>query len=158
MKMKNLQLIVVASLVFISISCGNEVKEEETEKKETVVTTEKPETHEDIEDKLHLHGDSKWEVSEHMVAHIASVDSMVNNYNPNSETSPNELAQAVDEKLKMLTESCDMTGEAHAQLHLWLLPFWNLVDQLLISSDPVKQSELIKEMTTSLETYHSFFE
>ncbi len=159
--MKNINYIICLVLVAFTVSCSESKKEEEqtNEKNETVsneVTTE--EAHEDIQEELHLHGENKWEVSEHMVAHIKSVDSLVNNYVVTSDKTPNELALEIDEQLKLVTQTCDMQGEAHAQLHLWLLPFWNFVDQLKESSDPENQVLILTEMKKSLEVYHTFFE
>jgi len=148
----------IASLLF-TVSCTEEVKTEETTKEtKTETVVEEKVTHEDIQDKLHLHGESKWKVSEHMVAHIAAVDSLVNNYLLTAEKTPNELAVEVDEQLKLVTQTCDMKGEAHTQLHLWLLPFWNIVDQLKDSTDPENQVALLDEMKISLEEYHTYFE
>jgi hypothetical protein len=83
---------------------------------------------------------------------------LVNNYVTTSTKTPNTLAIEVDEQLKMVTQTCDMKGEAHAQLHLWLLPFWNLVDQLKVSTDPENQVKILNEMEESLEVYHAYFE
>lgn len=159
--MKNFNTLMCLLAMFLTVSCAESKKEDEqsNDKVEPVASEEvKVDTHEEIQDELHLHGENKWKVSEHMVEHIKSVDSLVNNYNVTSEKTPKALAIEVDEQLKMVTQTCDMTGEAHAQLHLWLLPFWNLVDQMKESTDPEKQMVILGEMKESIKLYHTYFE
>jgi hypothetical protein len=157
--MRILPTLSVLSIAIFIIACDESKESTEPSVNHEHVVSENVEVnaHDEIADELHLHGTEKWKVSEHMMAHIQKVDSLILNYS-DAEMNGVTLATQIDEQLVMVTQTCDMKGESHAQLHLWLLPFWNLVDQLKESSSAEQEEQLLSDMTKSMLEYHTYFE
>ena len=79
----------------------------------------------DVND-IQLNNGKKWTVAPDMMAHI---ESMQNSMRVSNEIGLDSLAKQLKSDLELLTSNCTMTGQAHDELHKWLLPFIELVDR-----------------------------
>jgi ElaB/YqjD/DUF883 family membrane-anchored ribosome-binding protein len=105
------------------ITCKNEkLKSDNPIKK-----NEKQNKHEDSkhseEIKIVLKNGEKWVVDKPMMRLIQNIRTDVMNFNGDSIDKYKTLASKINDNLKILTSSCTMTGQAHDELHKWLVPF-----------------------------------
>lgn len=148
----------IFSSVIFTFSCTQNSENDASNVQKEIIVEENKLDSDSNSEELHLNGDQKWNVSPHMIAHLDSIENLIlSNENLDNMTGQS-LANAIDSQLKLVTQSCDMQGEAHEQLHLWLLPFWDLVDQLATSEGQENQVKLVNELITSMNSYHTYFE
>ena len=67
----------------------------------------------------------------------------------------NALSESLMEDINQLTANCTMTGQAHDELHKWLLPYIDLVDELEKTKDKESQHDRI---VSSFKTFNEYFE
>jgi hypothetical protein len=113
-------------ILFISIfiiTCKNEkLKSDNPIKKNG--KQNKHENHKYFEEiKIVLKNGEKWEVDKPMMHLIQNIRTDVMNFNGDSIDEYKTLASKINDNLKILTSSCTMTGQAHDELHKWLVPF-----------------------------------
>ena len=108
--------ILIATLLISFISCKNEKKEMVL--KDTVFANVK----------INILNDKKWDVDKPMMAHIQHIKNDVIQFNGNSLDDHKNLSAKIDENLGLLTSNCTMKGQAHDELHKWLLPFLEITE------------------------------
>ncbi len=74
-----------------------------------------------------------------------------------SGTVDRELVTGLQEEFKMIFKNCTMTGEAHEQLHNYLLPMKELFDGLKSEEEGVKKRSL-EELEQHLGAYSNYFQ
>lgn len=99
---------------------------------------------------------TKWIVVEDMMAHIRNMESEIINF-PDTNSHAN-LGKNLDYHLDLLTSNCTMTGQAHDELHKWLLPFIDLVENLNEAKTKEQQEIAFDELKQSFEVFNQFFE
>ena len=104
-------------------------------------------------DKIQLNGGEKWVVAPEMMAHIQS---MQNGVQLSTEIGLDSLAIQLNHDLDLLTSNCTMTGQAHDELHKWLLPFIQLVDRFDVGKGVDKENSY-EELVVSFEEFNQFF-
>jgi hypothetical protein len=106
---------------------------------------------------LVLNNGQKWKVDANMMVHIQQIFTDVES------TSAEETKdyKALDEKLianiNLLTGDCTMKGQAHDELHKWLLPFIALANDLENRSGTEAQEDWFREVQASMTTFNSYF-
>ena len=65
-----------------------------------------------------------------------------------------KLRQELDKEFNVILQKCTMTGEAHNQLHNYLLPLKEQYEQL----DENSGSESVQKIKDYLHIYSSYFE
>lgn len=109
-------------------------------------------SHEDVNN-IQLNDGKKWIVAPDMMAHI---ESMQNGMQVSDEIGLDSLAKQLKSDLGLLTSNCTMTGQAHDELHKWLLPFIELVDQF-DANEGVNKKNSYEELEVSFEKFDEFF-
>ena len=98
---------------------------------------------------IQLNDGQKWKVDPPMLQHITAMETAIDNFGPGEEIST--LKSTLTDNLKGLTSKCTMQGQAHDELHKWLVPLMETVDTM----DSNKSIERLKH---DFEIFHTFFE
>lgn len=143
--MKNYKyIIIIFGVLFMTYSCSETQKEQ----------APKEHAHDNNED-IALNNGEKWVVDTEMMQHIEKIVNDVQGFNiENSDYA--ELANKIDKNLGLLTSNCTMKGQAHDELHKWLLPFIQLSKDFKNANsndEAQKEYEKIKESFTTFNTY-----
>jgi hypothetical protein len=144
--MKNTFLAAVF-LCATTLSCSTQNEDKSTPEQ---VNTEAVKT----EDVLQLNNGEKWTVNPEMLVHISKMDSTISSFSESENGDIENLGVSLQENVDNLINSCTMEGDAHNELHKWLMPHIGLLKELKKSQD----SELVSELNTSMEEFNTFFE
>lgn len=146
--MNKLKITTFALSVFFLFSCNDKAK---TEINEPIAAEEHQHSeHEAIE----LNDGKKWKVDENMMIHIRKMENEVPSFDKEKPENNQKLANDLKKNLDLLTANCTMKGQAHDELHKWLLPFIALADDF--SKD--KSAEQFAEIQNSFITFNTYFE
>lgn len=146
--MNKLKITTIVLSVFILFSCNNKPK---TETNKQVSTKE----HQHSDDEaIQLNEGKKWKVDENMMLHIREMEKTVGSFDKNKPEKYPVLADNLKKNLDLLTSNCTMKGQAHDELHKWLLPFIDLANAF--SKD--KSAEQFAEIQNSFITFNTYFE
>lgn len=150
--MKRIFLIPAVAFVLLSVGCAGNSTQNETTIAETEATVDDEHHHGEVAE-VQLDNGEKWqanfETSEGIGKMLLAVDSVSKNEAPNYLA----LKENLDKEFMVVLEKCTMTGEAHDQLHNYLLSLKAKFDKLGTSS--TKQD--IEGLTHYLTTYKEFF-
>ncbi len=97
----------------------------------------------------------KWKVVPDMMQHIKSMNDSVLGFDSENYDA---LGLSLKEDLDLLTSNCTMTGAAHDELHKWLLPYIELVDELNEAEADKLKKESFNKIEASFKTFNTFFE
>jgi hypothetical protein len=150
MKTTSQLLILAVSLYFSLASCSsNEISQP---------TGEIAHSHPDDE-ALQLNAGKKWKVDDHMMDELRELESIVNHANRKENTmSLDAIADSLIVHLDLLTSNCTMQGQAHDELHKWLVPFIELVNEYAnYEKESVARQQLIEMKSRFLE-FNTYFE
>ena len=141
--MNKLKISVLALSVFFLFSCNDKTKTELTEGAET-------HQHSNYDD-LQLNDGKKWKVDDNMMLLISKMEKEVaSTPNENYQLLIDNLAHNID----LLTSNCTMEGQAHDELHKWLLPF--IEDVKAFSNE--KSTANFAKIQKSFITFNQYFE
>ena len=148
-------LIWSALIVLFSSACNNTSINQQTEK-----TTTKEASHEEHHSSspLKLNNGTKWQANAETTAGISNMKKLVSELPANpAQKDYVTLQENLVTELNMIFQKCTMTGEAHEQLHYFLIPIKDLLNQL--SQDtPAKSGEVTEQIRTHLDEYNQYFE
>ena len=156
---KSIFKIVVLAIVLIMYSCGNQSKET----KKTSNTPETPkveavENHEGTGMGLSLDEGKLWTANVETTVGVQNMIDLMKNFKEiDNVASYGKLTESLKQEFAMIFEKCTMKGEAHNQLHNFLIPIKDLFKGL--SSDDINTcKESFNKLNTHLVVYKSFFE
>lgn len=153
MKLTIISTALVASMLLFS--CNNATKEN-TKKTET--TTQEEHHHDHESEEIVLNNGAKWKVDENMMIHIQNMKNDISKLNTEDEKSYAELAKKLGKNIELLTSDCTMEGQAHDELHKWLLPFIDLSEAFSASKTKEEYAIELTKIKTSFETFNTYFE
>ncbi len=151
MKILTILLIPITLLLF---SCGNTVNEDSN--KETVVVVKEEHHHND--DPIALNNGSKWKVDANMMTHIRNMEKDINTLDLRGAKEYAELAGKLEHNIELLTSNCTMEGQAHDELHKWLLPFIDLSSEFSECKTAENYNEIFQKIKSSFVTFNTYFE
>jgi len=109
--------------------------------------------------KLSLKNGAKWKANEATTQGITNMQEIINNNISDSKfSSLTKKGELLEEEMKVIFEKCDMTGEAHDQLHNFLLPLVKKFRALKDASNLDEFYLMEQEVKNYLETYTDYFE
>lgn len=150
MKYNALTLILVAGISFALYSCSSN--------ESTQATEETAHAHHDHE-VLQLNAGKKWKVDDHMMDELRELEAIVNTANRSENTmSLDAIADSLIVHLDLLTSNCTMTGQAHDELHKWLVPFIDLVNEYANYEEEITARKQLVEMKERFQEFNSYFE
>lgn len=151
------KIFLITTIAISFIACKNEGSHEthdEHEHHEETVTHKEDHQHHESEAIL-LNNGEKWKVVETMSGYIRNMEKVVNEFE--GEDYP-ALAKTIDENIRELTSNCTMEGQAHDELHKWLLPFIELSEEFDVATELEEQEKIYREFKASFKTYNTYFE
>ncbi len=144
------------TLAFIGLGCNEALQEEVVQEQEVIVTEE--EEHQQGNEEIVLNNGAKWKVVEEMLVYIRNMETAVADFEKNTEKDYPALAQTIDENIRTLTSNCTMGGQAHDELHKWLVPFIGLSEEFDVATELAEQERIYQEFKTSFEVFNTYFE
>ncbi len=112
-------------------------------------------SHEDSE-AIVLNDGQKWKVVPDMLQIIRNMEADIEAYSDT--TGFDILSKRLAKNIDSLTSNCTMTGQAHDELHKWLLPFIDLVNESKEEKTATEQAELLVRLKASYELFNTYFE
>lgn len=136
-----LKTIIIISVLLSSYSCKND-------KIKTVKSSE-------IKlEGLTLNNNEKWVANEETHIGMQRIDSILKN---NVFNDGKTLGKALSKQTSYIIKSCDMTGDAHDQLHIVLVPILEEISEI----KDIKSTSVLEKKVTTLQnliaTYFNYF-
>ncbi len=103
-------------------------------------------------DDLVLDNGKKWEANQETTDGIQNMQLIIANGNTSSE----ELKKQLDKEFKLIFKNCTMKGEAHLQLHNYLLPLKKIIGEIDAKNASERDSAL-NDLKKHLSKYKDFF-
>lgn len=145
--MKRLTILSAATLLFFITSCSTEKHKDEQNHNEEVHATH------DAPASVQLDNGNKWmaniETTEGIQSMTQMVDAALADPASASPLKENLLLEFTD-----ILNKCTMTGESHEQLHNYLLPLKDQIENL----DGSDKKEVLEEIKSYLSTYKNYFD
>lgn len=154
MKLSTLTITAIFSN-FIFFSCNNTSNENVNETIE--ISTEEIHHHDEREAIL-LNNGNKWKVIESMLIYICNMEQAVNSFEGKESKDYTALAKIIDENLIELTSKCTMEGQAHDELHKWLIPFIGLSEQFDVATELTEREKIYNDFKTAFVEFNTYFE
>lgn len=154
------KVIVVSIIACFSLlcSCNDSSKKENN----TTENVQLPVSTEPIENStIELNNGAKWKVVDEMMVYIKNMESEVKRFSETNQMDIknfHQLGESLQKNLNLLTSNCTMQGKAHDELHKWLLPYIDLVDELNKSKNTEEAQHIFNEIETSFKIVNTYFE
>lgn len=151
-----LKIITISVISIILFSCNTAPTESTIEESEI----EKYDEHEHNEEKevIVLNKGEKWEVDKDMMTHIQNMEKDFLAFTETKQKDYKSLAKKLQTNLDLLTSNCTMEGQAHDELHKWLLPYIDLVDELSEVKNEKEGAGAVKKIQESFNTFNTYFQ
>ena len=157
--MRTKNSITTLALAFVLFSCGEATTEEKEVTQEVVVNGE--EHHHDEDEAIVLDHGNKWVVVPEMKAFITNIENGVVEFSKKENATFEDhksLSKLIDRNLEDLTSNCTMTGQAHDELHKWLLPFLDLASEYAESKNIDEAQMAYRKINQSFKEFNVYFE
>ena len=146
--MLKIKIILLATVGLLLFSCNTKSKEEKT-------TGIKTKEHQHSESEaIQLNKGKKWKVDHNMILHIRNMEKDMVKFEKEDDKNYSLLANKLKVNLDLLTSNCTMKGEAHDELHKWLVPYLELFDAF---SKEKSANQFIK-IQHSFKTFNQYFQ
>lgn len=109
------------------------------------------------ESRIELNDNERWEVNEEMMVHIENIKLIIHQFDSASNRDYDELGKDLEKGINAITSSCTMTGRAHDELHKWLLPFIDHVNQLTEATDIEEKKRKFPQIRESMNEFDKYF-
>ncbi len=147
----------IFTLIFIScISCNNTYQPSANKVSDTTLNL-KDNTSQETSDSIELNNGAKWKVNDTMMAYIRIIEKNITHFNGSTLNDFEMLHTTIKSNIDLLTSSCTMTGKAHDELHKWLLPFIDLVDEFGNNKTIESQKSNLHNLKNSFIIFNTFF-
>jgi hypothetical protein len=147
-------LIPIISLMFYS--CSNTSNETSKEQSQTIAGDEHQHSHKT--QTIELNNGEKWKVDSNMIIHIRNMENDVISIAKLEQKDYKSLAKKLQSNIDLLTSNCTMEGTAHDELHKWLLPYIDMVNQLSEIKNETEASKQFTNIQHSFTTFNQYFQ
>ncbi len=138
--------------------CGNDQKTQQPSDTETHATSDAAHSDEATNEAIELNQGEKWAVNEEMKPFIKESQNLVKEYNSAGSTDYKTLASQLKTQTTGLIKSCTMKGKSHDELHKWLHPYMEQVENLSKAEDEALAEQHLADIEKSFDIYHAHFE
>lgn len=151
------KIFLISTIAIALIACKNENHHENHDEHEhhDETATHEEDHHNHESEAIMLNDGEKWKVVENMSGYIRNMEKAVNEFEGEDYTA---LAKTIDENIRALTENCTMEGQAHDELHKWLLPFIELSEEFDVATEKENQEKIYQEFKKMFVEYNTYFE
>ena len=149
--------VLIVSTLTLLYSCGNQTKEKHNHKK-TEKVEKTNEQHHSKDSSLVLDNGKLWIANQETTTGVNNMIVLMNSFTDKDNVNAyNKLTENLKLEFTMIFEKCNMTGEAHNQLHHFLVPIKDLFVELS-SNDLNKCKESYSKLKKHLAVYKNYFE
>ena len=145
--MNTLIKIVILVIVFISFDCKHQ-DEFHVDQELLIATDTIP---------LKLINNTKWQANKATQIGMHKIDSTVKKFKELKRRDFKNLGALLSKETSTIVKNCDMSGEAHDQLHLVLVPILDQVVLLKEDHELVAKNTALKNIENLIEAYYQFF-
>jgi len=138
--------------------CGNDSKTQQASDTETHTSDHTSHSPETANDAIELNQGEKWAVNPEMKPFVKESENLVKEYNAAGSTDYKTLASQLKSQTTGLIKSCTMKGKSHDELHKWLHPYMEQVENLSKAQDEAIAEQHLADIEKSFDTYHTYFE
>lgn len=151
------KIFLISTITIALIACKNENHHENHDEHEhhDETATHEEDHHNHESEAIMLNDGEKWKVVENMSVYIRNMEKAVNEFKGDNYPA---LAKTIDENIRALTENCTMEGQAHDELHKWLLPFIELSEEFDVATEKENQEKIYQEFKKMFVEYNTYFE
>ena len=151
------KIFLISTIAIALIACKNENHHENHDEHEhhDETATHEEDYHNHESEAIMLNDGEKWKVVENMSVYIRNMEKAVNEFKGDNYPA---LAKTIDENIRALTENCTMEGQAHDELHKWLLPFIELSEEFDVATEKENQEKIYQEFKKMFVEYNTYFE
>lgn len=151
---KTIQLFLAITIVIFTVSCGDKT----TKKQEQPNTLQTEEHQHESEAIVTLNNGNLWEANTETTEGVNNMIVLLTNFSEKENIEAYAtLKQNLEKEFGTIITKCSMQGEAHNQLHNFLMPMKELFNGLASSNvDTCKES--FNELNKHLTSYAKFFE
>lgn len=151
------KIFLISTIAIALIACKNENHHENHDEHEhhDETATHEEDYHNHESEAIMLNDGEKWKVVENMSGYIRNMEKAVNEFKGDNYPA---LAKTIDENIRALTENCTMEGQAHDELHKWLLPFIELSEEFDVATEKENQEKIYQEFKKMFVEYNTYFE
>lgn len=151
------KIFLISTIAIALIACKNENHHENHDEHEhhDETATHEEDHHNHESEAIMLNDGEKWKVVENMSGYIRNMEKAVNEFKGDNYPA---LAKTIDENIRALTENCTMEGQAHDELHKWLLPFIELSEEFDVATEKENQEKIYQEFKKMFVEYNTYFE
>ncbi len=153
--MKNKKFLILLVLPLFIFACANEHKEEKHETNTEEVFVEHKDDH---NSEIALNNGSLWKIDDNMMIFLEKMNTEVEAFAGKSYNDYQVLAMSLQENIEGLTSNCTMTGQAHDELHKWLLPYIDTVNDFAKADNAKEAAIQLKEVKTAFEKFNQYFQ
>ncbi|MBK8711125.1 MAG: hypothetical protein IPL97_04430 [Niastella sp.] len=156
--MKLFNLLIAASFIILASCNNNNSKEpiQQDHQKTEIKSEEASDAHEHDEktESLKLDDGKKWKANPETLTGINNMINLVQDGLANK-MSAATLKGSLQSEFKTIFDKCTMTGEAHEQLHHFLVPLKGLLEKINTNAE---NTAVLTEIKTYLDTFKNYFE
>lgn len=154
--MKNLIIGLSTISVFFLVSCGSQTTENEPLiQPEPEVVVEEIQAEPQLE--LSLNDGKHWQANEETTAGINKMIGMMNDFSDTDTEAYQTLSDSLNSAYKLIFKQFTMKGEAHNQLHNYLLPMKKKF-AAIVSEDKGESEAAFEDLNAHLLLYADYFE
>lgn len=117
------------------------------------------------EEPIQLNNGKKWKVHKNMIQYIRDMEKETFDFEKRTKSFETinvaeyqVLGNILNARIQLLTSNCTMTGQAHDELHKWLLPYIHSVEELTAAKTASEAQNIFNQMKTSWKTFNTYFQ
>lgn len=144
---------------FILFGCNSDSNKNIKVQKDSLVVEEHH--HNEEADAIQMDSGKKWVIVPEMMKYLRNIENAVAEFPKKENHSFDDykiLAQLIEKNLESLTSNCTMTGQAHDELHKWLVPFLDLSKEFSESKNQEEAKNNFQKVKESFEVFNKYFE
>ncbi|CAN5282915.1 hypothetical protein BH09BAC5_BH09BAC5_00020 [soil metagenome] len=153
--MKTITIPLIAISLFL-FSCGNTSNEKLNIQTDSV--SQEEHQHNNEKQTIELNNGEKWKVDSNMLTLIRKMENDVATFKGTTLPEYKILSGNLQKNIDLLTSNCTMKGKAHDELHKWLLPYIDLVNDLTEAENESKAKEQFENIQSSFKTFNQYFQ
>lgn len=147
MKRSRSYLFILPVIFFTAVSCNHSHDHSED-------TTDKVQNESKTNQKLVLNNGKKWNANAETTNGILAMQKIVSDYASGNKTPKTKMGTELQKELDGIFQQCTMKGEAHGQLHHYLVPLIEMVDA---TKDKEISDQQLKNLQAHLNKYNQYF-
>lgn len=106
---------------------------------------------------LKLNNSERWVVNNETQIGVLKMDSIIKAFKADEKANYLDLGKDLSKQTSFIIKSCNMTGEAHDQLHVVLVPMLDEISTFKEANNVDESKSALTELETLIDAYFSHF-